>query len=194
MNKYEYLNLLSNQIRGRLPMEEYNNVMQYYDEYFQDAGPEKEQEVINELGTPYALGAKILADYSGRQTEFATVQPQPQTQKKGLPVWAIVLLVVCCSPMLCGVAGAGIGVIGAVAGVFVAIAACAVGLTLGGIVMFVGGVGLLFSDSANGLLCMGAGFVCVAVGIGFVMLTVLSVRLIMNLFSSISKKSKRRVK
>lgn len=50
MNRFEYLGALSNCIQHELPADEYNNVMQYYSEYFADAGIEKEQEVIQELG------------------------------------------------------------------------------------------------------------------------------------------------
>lgn len=50
MNRFEYLGALNNCIQHELPADEYNNVMQYYSEYFADAGIEKEQEVIQELG------------------------------------------------------------------------------------------------------------------------------------------------
>lgn len=61
MSKNEYLNLLGNNLRS-LTMEEYSNVMQYYSEYFEDAGPENEQKVIDELGSPEELAARIVAE------------------------------------------------------------------------------------------------------------------------------------
>ena len=67
MNRFEYLGALNNCIQHELPADEYNNVMQYYSEYFADAGIEKEQEVIQELGAPSELARRIIAEYRGRQ-------------------------------------------------------------------------------------------------------------------------------
>jgi uncharacterized membrane protein len=36
--------------------------MDYYNEYFDDAGPENEQKVIEELGSPAQIAARIKAD------------------------------------------------------------------------------------------------------------------------------------
>ena len=63
MNRFEYLGALNNCIQHELPADEYNNVMQYYSEYFADAGIEKEQEVIQELGAPSELARRIIAEY-----------------------------------------------------------------------------------------------------------------------------------
>ena len=67
-----YLNDLSRLLVNQLSPEEYNNVMQYYTEYFADAGIEKQEEVIKELGTPEELASKIIAEYNGRQEETST--------------------------------------------------------------------------------------------------------------------------
>ena len=64
-----YLNDLSRLLVNQLSPEEYNNVMQYYTEYFADAGIEKQEEVIKELGTPEELASKIIEEYKSRQEE-----------------------------------------------------------------------------------------------------------------------------
>lgn len=64
-----YLNDLSRLLVNQLSPEEYNNVMQYYTEYFADAGIEKQEEVIKELGTPEELASKIIAEYNNRQED-----------------------------------------------------------------------------------------------------------------------------
>lgn len=51
MGKNEYLRTLARELR-KLPKEEFDTAMDYYTEYFEDAGPEKEQEIIQELGIP----------------------------------------------------------------------------------------------------------------------------------------------
>lgn len=69
-----YLNDLSRLLVNQLSPEEYNNVMQYYTEYFADAGIEKQEEVIKELGTPEELASKIIEEYKGRQEEETPAQ------------------------------------------------------------------------------------------------------------------------
>lgn len=61
MNKEEYLNILRTEL-SRLPREERDNVMEYYTEYFDEAGEDKVSDVIMELGSPYELAAKIMRE------------------------------------------------------------------------------------------------------------------------------------
>lgn len=42
-----------------LPEEERNAAIQYYEDYFNDAGPEREQQVIEELGSPVEIARQI---------------------------------------------------------------------------------------------------------------------------------------
>ena len=69
-----YLNELSRLLANSISPEEFNNVMQYYTEYFADAGIEKQEEVIKELGTPEELANKIIEEYNGRQEDESCKQ------------------------------------------------------------------------------------------------------------------------
>ena len=51
MNKQEYLSELEAYLAS-LSEEERNDALRFYEEYFEDAGPENEQQVISELGKP----------------------------------------------------------------------------------------------------------------------------------------------
>ena len=51
MTSGEYLKQLEKYLR-KLPQSDYEDAMEYFTEYFADAGPENEQAVIKELGTP----------------------------------------------------------------------------------------------------------------------------------------------
>ena len=62
MNKEEYLTRLQYCI-SQLPTVEAQNTMQYYREYFDDAGEENFASVMAELGTPEQLAAKICSSY-----------------------------------------------------------------------------------------------------------------------------------
>lgn len=63
MNKQEYLSELKAHLAS-LSEEERTNALQFYEEYFEDAGPENEQQVISELGKPFALAKSIICEQS----------------------------------------------------------------------------------------------------------------------------------
>ena len=110
MNRFEYLGALNNCIQHELPADEYNNVMQYYSEYFADAGIEKEQEVIQELGAPSELARRIIAEYRGRQPGEVKLNA-----KKKFPVGWIIFIAVAGSPIWLALLCVAIGVVAAVA-------------------------------------------------------------------------------
>lgn len=60
MNKEQYLFLLRAELTGRMSHEEMEDILQYYTEYFEDAGPERERDVMVSLGSPQRLAEKIL--------------------------------------------------------------------------------------------------------------------------------------
>ncbi|MCM1381761.1 MAG: DUF1700 domain-containing protein, partial [Muribaculaceae bacterium] len=63
MTRAEYLSELDSHLIT-LPKEERDMAVGFYDEYFEEAGPEKEQEVIEELGKPYNLARTIIGETS----------------------------------------------------------------------------------------------------------------------------------
>lgn len=62
MDRNEYLAQLRARLTGRMGEEELKNALSYYEEYFEDAGPEREQEVIGELGSPAVVAAQVLGE------------------------------------------------------------------------------------------------------------------------------------
>lgn len=63
MTKQEYLAELNTYLMS-LPLEEREDAVRFYEEYFEDAGPENEQSVIEELGKPFALAKSIICEQS----------------------------------------------------------------------------------------------------------------------------------
>lgn len=63
MTKKEYLSELESYLVS-ISEEERTNAIQFYDEYFEDAGPENEQQVISELGKPFKLAKSIICEQS----------------------------------------------------------------------------------------------------------------------------------
>lgn len=61
MTKYEFLGDLS-RLLSDLPEEERKQALHYYEDYFADAGEDKEQSVLEELGTPADIARQIKED------------------------------------------------------------------------------------------------------------------------------------
>ncbi len=180
-----YLETLSKLIKKELPAEEYNDVMQYYTEYFEDAGIEQEADVIKELGSPEDLAVRILEEYRGKQLP----QNNTATQKrKGLSTGWIIFIAIIGSPLWLALFCVCFALVIAVAAIILAFGAVGIAGIAGGIGSLLGGIALLFEDVPLAFLMIGYGFLLGAIGCAFVMLTVLIVMLIVKIL----KKSKRK--
>lgn len=174
MNKQQFMNQLAAELR-KLPREEIQAAMQYYSEYFDEAGPENEQQVIRELGSPGKIATQIKADYAVKQLD---IENGRQTTKSGLTAALWVILGIFAAPIALPLAIA----LGAVAiALFVTIFAIAVTIIvclgaacLTGIAMIIAGICGLFSSGAAGIMLIGIGLIgagvaavlCVFVAIG----------------------------
>lgn len=67
MNRQEFLNELENLLKN-LPEADRKEAIQYYQDYFEDAGEENEAQVIKELGTPQRVAAIIQEDLRNEDT------------------------------------------------------------------------------------------------------------------------------
>ena len=89
MTRDEFLIRLRTLVGG-LPPEEREDVMHYYTEYFVEAGPENEQQVIRQLGSPENVAREVLgSSFRGERAE-AVRQPAPPRQGIG-KLWAAIL-------------------------------------------------------------------------------------------------------
>lgn len=61
MNKQEYMNQLKERLR-RLPKEDFARAVEYYEEYFAEAGEENEAKAIEDLGSPQEAADQIICD------------------------------------------------------------------------------------------------------------------------------------
>lgn len=62
MTKYEYMRELESLLLD-ISMVERQEALEFYENYFEDAGPDREQSIITELGSPAKVAATIKADY-----------------------------------------------------------------------------------------------------------------------------------
>lgn len=87
MSKKEFMEELEI-LLGELPREEREEAIRYYDSYFEEAGADQEQVVLDELGSAGRIAAQILRDYrmengGGMYTEKGY---QSQEQEKQSPI------------------------------------------------------------------------------------------------------------
>ena len=68
MSRTEYMRELDALLHG-ISKEEREEAMQYYNDYFDDAGSENEEKVIEELGSPAKLAETIRAGINGNTDE-----------------------------------------------------------------------------------------------------------------------------
>ena len=62
MDKITYLAELAEGLARWVPERERQNILRYYAEYFEEAGPGREAEVIAELGDPWALSCRLAVE------------------------------------------------------------------------------------------------------------------------------------
>lgn len=70
MSKIEFMKALEELLLD-IPVEERTEALKYYEGYFEDAGTEREQDILDELGSPDKIAASIKADLgsSGQEAQ-----------------------------------------------------------------------------------------------------------------------------
>lgn len=169
MNKNEFLSQLEKMLSD-LPEEERREAMEYYVEYFDEAGPEKETDVLKEFGSPKEVADRIheeLAEKGLIVYDPAVTGEDGKEKKDGWKIACIVLLCILAAPVAIPVAAAVIGtvisaifaVISAILGIFLAACGITVGFAIVAVVLFVVGIVKLFSSPLVGGLLIGLSFV-----------------------------------
>ena len=94
MNKREFLQALDDALSTLVPDRERQETLRYYREYFEEAGPEREAELIQELGDPRELAQKIAREggFSGGETAEAPKKSNRWKWALGITGAVVVLL------------------------------------------------------------------------------------------------------
>lgn len=194
MNRIDFMKQLESLLQNISPAER-EEALQYYNDYFNDAGQENEQVVIEALGNPAKVAENIKRDLYGSGYGDNAYQRAPlgsravvqyqgdatqQTKKKEeMSTWMIVLIVVLCvfaSPIILGVGSSLLGaLLSLIASWFMIIFSAGVAaLVLLGVMLLLVIVGVIcaFSSPLVGVALVGGGLVCGALGLLFLMLTV----------------------
>ena len=93
MTRTEYIAKLTKYLR-KLPQQDYEEAIEYFMEYFEEAGPENEARVIAELGTPKEAAHEVIS----RLLEEKIVEDKSSLRNKTTILW-IAILAVLASPV-----------------------------------------------------------------------------------------------
>ena len=81
MDKLTYLAELAEGLARWVPERERQDILRYYAEYFEEAGPDREAEVVAELGDPWDLSSRLAVE-GGYATQFQADTWTPPKKKK----------------------------------------------------------------------------------------------------------------
>ncbi len=165
MNKQEYMRQLKEKLK-RLPKEDFMHAVDYYEEYFADAGPENEQKAIEDLGNPQEAAEQIIRDMALHYSE----EPIKDVRRGMNALW-VAVLALCAAPIALPLLFAGIILLGSVVIVigallvsFILVAAC---MVIVGPLTVLAGFTVLPKSMAVFLTCTGMGLFSIGSGAAF---------------------------
>lgn len=179
MNRKEFLRQLE-QLLGDIPENERREAMEYYQNYFEDAGPENEAKIIEELGSPEKVATSIKKDLFGenygayayiKQTKQKEAeQKKRQNNEKIQRNILIAVVIVLTFPLWIGLVAGAFGILaGAVACVFaiaVAVIVCVLAFLIAGFALTGIGIVKIFTGfPAVGLVVISIGMLMLAFSI-----------------------------
>lgn len=176
MNKEEFLQQLQKNLI-HVSDAEREDAVRYYTEYFEEAGAENEQKVIEELGSPVMLARKISAESAIKELDMAqsavkeehTVQFKPEEQRTGMKSLGVIILLLCSFPVWLPLAivMAVLVFVGILVVFILVFCVVIVGaaLMVSGVLGVIVGFFALFRHFISGIMMLGAAMAMAALGI-----------------------------
>lgn len=168
MTKEEYLTRLQYNIAS-LPPLEVQNIMQYYREYFDDAGEENLDSIMQELGTPEQLAQKILSGFS-----VPYCKPKASKSSSNAVLIAVIVVLTCPVWFVAGIVAASLifALFVIVFSLIFSVGIVGIALAGSGLFVFVMGFPTLFTHVPTGILLIGAGLILCALGMLILLLLI----------------------
>lgn len=182
MNKNEFLSQLE-KFLSDLPEEERREAMEYYVEYFDEAGPEKEMDVLKEFGSPKEVADRIHEELAEKGLILYDPDAANQQEDKKTDGWKIACIILLCVfaapiviPLAAGLVSAVIGLIAgifaAIVGIFIGVCGITLGFAVAAIALFIVGIVKLFSMPLVGLFLIGLALIFAGLALLFGFLVV----------------------
>lgn len=186
MNRAEFMDRLRN-LLSDITEAEREEALNYYEDYFDDAGVENEESVIQSLGSPEKVAATIkdgLNDSTGANGEFSEtgyssytydkdeVATTPSNQKKNLSGGMLVVVIILCvfalpilGPIVIAVLSVLFSILCAVAALLFAVMAAGIAIVITGIALIISGIVTLIQSPVVGILLAGIGLILAGIGL-----------------------------
>ena len=203
MDRQQYLRELEARLSNRMRPNELESVMRYYEEYFEEAGPQGEAQAILDLGSPADLTARIMGQQVIKDLERrAPEEEEPYIRpRRGVrSVWTIILAI-CAAPIaipvMIGLVAAGIGLLIGVFAIFLALGISGVAAVIYGILSAAAGFGAILTHGmSTTMVFVGGGMAAAGVGAlllaGSFALTGLCLRGVARLLGRVLRRKERR--
>ncbi len=166
MNREQYLQQLQLCLSHRYAGAELERLMAYYEAYFDEGGPQREAEIIQELGDPQGLARHI----AGGSSTAEVVELDDVPRRGGLGrVWRV-LLAICAAPiaipLILALVLVAVTLVAATVILMVAVGGAGVVCIGAGIFAAVCGLGaVLAKGAATTIFFVGSGFVAAGIGV-----------------------------
>ena len=199
MTAAEYLYDLRKRLK-KLPPQEIDQAMSYYEEYFAEAGPSGEAELINRMGTPAQVASTIISEYamkdmSGQTRSAQAVNgqvPAPKRTSSVKTMWIVIIAVLASPiaiPLAIGLFAVVFAVLVAVFSVFLSLFASALAMVVAGLATAGVSVVGLFASPLDAFVLLGVGLICLALGmalgLGTIKLSQLTIKGITWIFAKL---------
>ena len=91
MTREEYMAKLQKYLR-KLPKQDYEDAVEYFNEYFSDADEEGQQKLMKELGTPKEAAADLMCNLLDRKIKEQDDNAEEKKSRKGITTLAILTI------------------------------------------------------------------------------------------------------
>lgn len=190
MNKIQFISQLKSNL-SRLPVEEAENAVSYYSEYFDDAESgnqnTNEEIIIKELGSPSKIASQIIANYA-----LSDVQTYPKSAKNSISKFWIVILALFASPIALpiaiAIASLAFALIITVATLIFSFGIISISFIAGGIVVIIVSLRFLFTDIATSIFCIGSGAILLGLGLALFPIVIASTKKSLNWITRLTSK------
>lgn len=186
MNREEFMLKLESLLQN-ISREEREEALQYYNDYFDDAGVENEADIIKELGSPEKVARSLTEDIGechsdeGEYSEMGynytseNVNSIPAVKKKPwtndtLKLILIVLIVIVGAPIIMPIAAVPLALLIAAAALIFGVLVSGIAIAIAGICMIIFGISKIPVAAALTLGFSGIGLMLVAAGIALTIL------------------------
>lgn len=188
MNRREFMEQLERLLRD-VPAKDREEALEYYEGYFEDAGIENEDAVIQELGSPGRVAAEIKAtlqddsengEFTDRGYEDTRFQEENPLEKRNPyrggrkgrrkgGTLLIILLAIVTFPIWATVLGTIfsviVGIFGLLIGLIAGSFAGGIGLVIGAVALAAVGIPYMTTSLGLGLVTIGLAMICLSAGI-----------------------------